>query len=191
MLAVAGLLVTYVVEGVKRTRDVSPVAAPRPTPTASAGHGSGVGSGRAGTVPHPSLSSPAQPTPASSPSFDPRTSSYTIPNTVLFALNSATLLPDARNALDQVVQGVLHDQRYGKITVTGYTDSSGGLALNLSLSQRRARAVAVYLESKLGHARFRFASVGLGPANPRAANDTPEHMALNRRVEIKVPQPKT
>ena len=55
----------------------------------------------------------------------------------------------------------------------------------------RARAVAVYLNSKLDNVRFRLAYVGRGPANPRAANDTPEHMALNRRVEIKVPQPQT
>jgi outer membrane protein OmpA-like peptidoglycan-associated protein len=193
MLAVAGLLVTYVVQGVRRTRDVPAAAAqgPKPTatPTSAVGHARGAGPGPAGAVPPQSSSSSAPAsTPAATPTFDPKTSSYTIPNTVLFAVNSATLLPDARNALEQVVEGVLHDKRYGRITVTGYTDSSGGLALNLQLSQQRAKAVALYLEGKLDR-HFQLAYVGRGPANPRAANDTPEHMALNRRVEIKVPRP--
>jgi outer membrane protein OmpA-like peptidoglycan-associated protein len=188
MLVVAAALVTYVVVGVNRSRDVRAAAAgrakPGATPTTAPGHARGAG----GSAPasRSSSSSAPEPTPSATPSFDPRTSSYTIPNTVLFALNSATLLPDARNALDQVVEGVVHEKRYGRIIVTGYTDSSGGLALNLSLSDRRAKAVAVYLNDKLDD-HFELAYVGLGPENPRAPNDSPEHMALNRRVEIKVP----
>jgi outer membrane protein OmpA-like peptidoglycan-associated protein len=186
MLTAAGLLVTYVVQGVKRTKDVAAAAS---TPAASSTPGTGPARGTGTPAASSSASSAPTPTPSATPSFDPRTSSYTIPNTVLFALNSARLLPDARNALDQVVEGVLHDKRYGRIIVTGYTDSSGGLALNLSLSEQRAKAVAVYLQGKLDD-HFVLAYVGLGPENPRAPNDSPEHMALNRRVEIKVPAPR-
>jgi outer membrane protein OmpA-like peptidoglycan-associated protein len=184
MLVAAALLVTYVVVGVRNKKEPVAVSTPKPTPTARA-HPRSSASGQRQTT--PSRSSAPQPTPSATPSFDPKTSSYTIPNTVLFALNSAELLPESRSALDKVVEGVVHDKRYGRITVTGYTDSSGGRAFNIALSKRRAKAVAVYLQSKLD-TRFQLAYVGLGPDNPRASNDTPEHMALNRRVEIKVPK---
>ena len=60
---------------------------------------------------------------------------------ILFAIGSSQLNPKARDLL-KAMAGVL--KRYGSthINVDGYTDTAGGAALNLRLSEQRARAVA-------------------------------------------------
>ncbi|MGZ4612702.1 MAG: OmpA family protein [Kineosporiaceae bacterium] len=189
MLAVAVGLVSFVVQGVRDKGGSLAQATTRQSASTAASVPVTRGAGSSRPKPsHAAATSASPTTPAPQPSFDPKTSSYTIPSTVLFALGSSTLLPDAQQTLDQVVEGVVHDKRYGSIVVTGYTDSSGGPALNLRLSKARAQAVADYLIGKLDPALFTVASDGQGPAHPRVPNDTPEHKALNRRVEIKVPK---
>ncbi|HVN12176.1 MAG TPA: OmpA family protein [Kineosporiaceae bacterium] len=188
MLVIAVGLVGYVVLGVKGTHIQLAGAEPKQSASTAPSVPPTRGRGSKPSPKPPAVTTASQKAPAPAPSFDPNTSSYTIPNTVLFALGSATLLPDARQTLDQVVQGVEQDKRYGQIVVTGYTDSSGGRAINFELSKQRAGAVAEYLQGKLDLARFSVTFDGLGPDYPRAPNDTAEHRALNRRVEIKVPK---
>ncbi|MBI3213357.1 MAG: OmpA family protein [Mycobacterium sp.] len=72
-----------------------------------------------------------------------------------------------------------------KIAVSGYTDNSGSDAINLPLSQNRAKAVAGFLVSQ-GIPAGNVTSQGFGSANPVAGNDTPEGRIKNRRVEITV-----
>lgn len=67
--------------------------------------------------------------------------------------------------------------------VIGHTDSTGSDTYNLGLSNERARSVALYLESR-GVAMQRISTEGRGETEPRFDNDTAEHRALNRRVEI-------
>jgi outer membrane protein OmpA-like peptidoglycan-associated protein len=71
------------------------------------------------------------------------------------------------------------------LSVEGNTDNAGDPTMNQTLSQNRAQAVVDYLASK-GIDKGRLQAVGNGPNNPIAANDTPAHMALNRRVEFHV-----
>jgi outer membrane protein OmpA-like peptidoglycan-associated protein len=68
-------------------------------------------------------------------------------------------------------------------TIVGYTDNSGSDAYNLALSERRAKAVAAYLESK-GIAPGRIVASGAGESQPIADNATPEGRAQNRRVVL-------
>ena len=56
---------------------------------------------------------------------------------------------------------------------------------NQRLSQRRARAVADYLQRHFGVAAARLVPRGYGESMPLAGNDTPEGRQQNRRVVFK------
>ncbi|MGB8150025.1 MAG: OmpA family protein, partial [Candidatus Cybelea sp.] len=66
----------------------------------------------------------------------------------------------------------------------GHTDSDGGAAYNLALSQRRAQAVVDDLTKRYGIARSRMIAKGYGLTKPIASNATDGGKALNRRVEL-------
>ena len=68
--------------------------------------------------------------------------------------------------------------------VSGYTDSTGSMEYNQTLSRSRAAAVAAYLQGQ-GVAAKRFEIIGMGPSNPIASNDTAAGRAQNRRVEVR------
>jgi len=70
-----------------------------------------------------------------------------------------------------------------KIDVNGYCDAVGSVAYNLKLSQRRAEAVANYLEEQ-GVAADRLMPQGFGKTDFVATNATAEGRAQNRRVEL-------
>lgn len=70
-----------------------------------------------------------------------------------------------------------------KILLIGHTDDTGNSRLNADLSERRARAVAAYME-KRGIPQASLYFQGAGEAYPVADNNTEEGRAQNRRVEI-------
>ncbi|WP_157382542.1 OmpA family protein, partial [Burkholderia ubonensis] len=126
----------------------------------------------------------AAPAPASSPAAaaPAPVEHVNLAGDALFASGLATLTPTARASLDALLarQG---NAAFARVSVTGYTDSVGGDASNLALSQRRAQAVAGYLKSHGLNART-VAVTGRGSADPVASNATAEGRASNRRVEI-------
>jgi parallel beta-helix repeat protein len=77
-------------------------------------------------------------------------------------------------------------RRYPNATVLieGYTDNIGSPSYNLQLSQRRAEKAKEYLVLIEGIAPNRIVARGRGATNFLYPNDTEEHRALNRRVEI-------
>jgi len=103
---------------------------------------------------------------------------------VTFAVDSTTISPSFRAALDEVAGSL---QRYPNslVDVMGHTDSTGSDSYNLDLSRRRAEAVANHLVSR-NVSRARIATIGYGEQYPRADNTTAEGRALNRRVEIRI-----
>lgn len=106
----------------------------------------------------------------------------TMSQDILFATDSATLRPDLRRDLQAIAANL---QRYpdSAIFVTGHTDSTGAMAYNQSLSERRADSVAaVLIES--GVSSRRIVTRGAGQTQPVASNDTAAGRAQNRRVEI-------
>lgn len=109
-----------------------------------------------------------------------------IPSGVNFAYNSATVAPQFQRTLDQVAS-VLSDPQNDRtfIDVYGHTDSTGSDDYNQALSERRAAAVALYLESR-GVLAARVATRGFGKTQPVASNETEQGRAANRRVEIKI-----
>ena len=72
-----------------------------------------------------------------------------------------------------------------KVEVGGHTDTVGDEQDNRELSQRRADAVARYLQRE-GVARERLSAVGYGAARPKAPNDDESGRAENRGVEFVV-----
>ena len=103
---------------------------------------------------------------------------------VTFAVDSTTISPSFRAALDEVAASL---QKYPNslVDVMGHTDSTGSDAYNLDLSRRRAESVANYLTSR-GVSRARLETIGYGEQYPRADNTTEQGRALNRRVEIRI-----
>ncbi|MGD8977460.1 MAG: OmpA family protein [Gammaproteobacteria bacterium] len=105
-----------------------------------------------------------------------------MPGNVTFDTNSSDINSSFYPVLDSVAIVV---NKYEKtyVDVIGFTDSTGTMAINQPLSERRAGSVASYLESQQVLPQ-RLVVTGRGPSNPVASNDTPEGRALNRRVEI-------
>ena len=112
----------------------------------------------------------------------------TLNGSVLFASAKYDLLPAATNKLQNVADVLSKQDKESKITVQGFTDSTGSQSFNETLSQHRAESVRTYLVSH-GIASDRVTAQGMGPANPVADNATAEGRADNRRVEIVVSPP--
>jgi chemotaxis protein MotB len=76
------------------------------------------------------------------------------------------------------------------VRVDGHTDStpidSPRYPTNWELSAARAVTVTRYLSESAGLPAARFTAAGYGEYRPLAPNDTREHRAQNRRVEIHI-----
>ncbi|WP_457597355.1 OmpA family protein [Hydrogenimonas sp.] len=100
---------------------------------------------------------------------------------MMFATDQATPTPEAQEKIRRLVE-VLKHYPSTIVQVVGHTDSRGSYDYNLKLSQRRAWNVAEMLK-RLGVKNPIYAR-GCSFSKPLVPNDTPEHMAMNRRVEI-------
>lgn len=103
---------------------------------------------------------------------------------IAFETDSARLRPESSPVLNEVVALVKRCPG-ARIEVLGHTDSLGDAALNVTLSQQRALAVADYLIGRGVDAR-RIAARGLGETRPIATNRTRRGRAMNRRIEFAV-----
>lgn len=105
-----------------------------------------------------------------------------MPGNVTFATDSSDLSPAFFDVLNSVGK-VLAEFEQTVVEVAGHTDSTGSNEYNQSLSERRARSVASYLQSQ-GVIRDRLITVGMGETRPVSDNGTSGGRQLNRRVEI-------
>ena len=103
-------------------------------------------------------------------------------NDILFAIGSSELNPKARDLL-KAMASVLKRYSSTHIDVDGYTDTAGGAALNLRLSQQRAKVVADVLLAE-GVAAPRISTKGFGESFPRVPTRDGVNEPRNRRVEI-------
>ena len=106
----------------------------------------------------------------------------TMPQDILFALDSAAVRSDLRRDLG-VVAGNLRAYPNSTISIEGHTDNTGSASYNQALSQRRANAVADILVNN-GVPPARLYAVGRGENEPVASNLSATGRAQNRRVEI-------
>lgn len=106
----------------------------------------------------------------------------------MFDFDESDIRPDFEPVLDTVAARLTECPDV-HITVEGHTDSRGSEAYNQTLSERRAAAVAGYLETQ-GVAAARLDSVGMGEGVPVEPNqnpdgsDNPDGRAMNRRVVL-------
>ena len=105
-----------------------------------------------------------------------------MPGNITFAVDSADINGDFFPVLDSVTL-VVNEYDKTLIEIMGHTDSTGSESYNQGLSERRAKSVANYFQSR-DVELLRLGSYGYGENYPVANNDTKEGRALNRRVEI-------
>ncbi len=107
---------------------------------------------------------------------------------VFFPPNEANLQRESRGDLARVGEFLLANPSI-TVEIAGHTDNSGDSKAALSLSRERAQAVKSYLVgNRIPTDRIKV--VGYGATQPIAANDTEEGRAMNRRVEMRIIQPK-
>ncbi|HSN57700.1 MAG TPA: OmpA family protein, partial [Candidatus Sulfomarinibacteraceae bacterium] len=111
------------------------------------------------------------------------TDGWSVEGKVLFALNKATLTPEAMDLLGRVAAFLQKNPRY-VVEIQGHTDSTGPMDWNMRLSEMRAAAVKENLVQR-GVDAGRLTTRGFGPNEPIAPNNTAEGRAKNRRVDFK------
>ena len=103
---------------------------------------------------------------------------------VEFDFDSAAIRPEYNAPLDNLGRALNGPLSDAVLKIIGHTDSIGTEAYNQKLSERRARAVAAYLQSHWGISPKRLRTEGHGEREPIAGNDTAEGRQRNRRVQF-------
>lgn len=104
---------------------------------------------------------------------------------VTFAFDKSALTASDKKQLDTLADQLGSARGY-ILQLTGGTDSVGDAQYNYQLSQRRADAVANYLQTKYNIPPHKFYLVGIGKDQQVATDKTAAGRAKNRRVEIKL-----
>lgn len=108
-----------------------------------------------------------------------------IPAALTFDSNSAVVRPQFDASLREIARTV-KTRPEAFVDVFAHSDMSGSDKLNLTLSDKRATAVATYLSGH-GVAKARIASKGFGKSMPLHNPEASESdKAANRRVEIRL-----
>ena len=103
---------------------------------------------------------------------------------VLFDFNRATLKPGAKLRLAKV-SGIILAYPDLKLEIDGFTDNKGTPEYNMTLSDKRAKAVQGFLVGQ-GVSPDAVNTKGFGESNPVASNATAAGRQQNRRVELVV-----
>jgi outer membrane protein OmpA-like peptidoglycan-associated protein len=103
---------------------------------------------------------------------------------ITFETNSAELNEESFQELDRLVELMKKNPNI-KVEISAHTDDVGSEAYNMKLSLRRAQAVVNYLKEH-GIPEGRMIARGYGETRPLVPNDSEEHRAMNRRVELRI-----
>lgn len=101
---------------------------------------------------------------------------------IYFDSDKADIKPESRPQLDEMA-ALLKNNAGLKVFIVGHTDNQGKLDYNLSLSQRRAEAVAKALAQQ-GIPAQRMLAKGVANLAPVSSNASEDGRAKNRRVEL-------
>lgn len=111
------------------------------------------------------------------------------PITINFNTGQFALSENAKTIIDLQLADIAKTFANLRVRIEGNTDNTGGRAMNVELSKKRAQSVADYLVNTYGMNRNRFIIVGNGPDNPVAgceSNATEDCRAKNRRTEFQL-----
>ncbi len=131
-----------------------------------------------------SLPSPVPPPVPASAVLKKKIDELLMGTTMMFRINSATLLPEGKAVLNGVAT-ILQEDPTAAFEVGGHTDNVGPEPTNRVLSEQRAKAVVDYLISK-GIVADRLASKGYGASRPITENSTEEGRQQNRQIEFSI-----
>ena len=109
------------------------------------------------------------------------------PVTINFESGQSELSVNAKTIIDLQFAETAKTFGNSKVRIEGNTDNVGSKGSNVVLSEKRARAVAKYLQSEYGMDPNKFVIVGNGPDKPVTGcetNATPECKAKNRRTDF-------
>lgn len=102
---------------------------------------------------------------------------------ILFAFDSAEILPEARPALDELGKALSDPKlKGGTFLIAGHTDAKGSDEYNLALSQRRAEAIKAFLVETYAVDDGRLSVIGFGEEQLKNRDDP--FADENRRVQI-------
>ena len=105
---------------------------------------------------------------------------------IYFDTNKAVIKPASKPTLEQIAK-LLQSKPKLSVYIVGHTDDQGTYAYNMTLSRKRAAAVATALINSYHVARSRLHTAGVGFLSPVGSNATEAGRALNRRVELVEP----
>lgn len=113
-------------------------------------------------------------------------STVTVSAKTLFDFDKFTLKAEGKQELDRIAAEILASKEWDRINVVGHTDHVGSDKYNQTLSEKRAKAVAVYLVSR-GIPKEKVTEEGRGKREllPREPGESTKNWdARCRRVEI-------
>jgi outer membrane protein OmpA-like peptidoglycan-associated protein len=105
-------------------------------------------------------------------------------NNVFFDFDKFVLKEESFPELDRIVD-MMKEKQTMSVEIIGHTDSVGDSSYNMTLSRKRAGAVAQYLQQK-GVSKKRLNVTYFGESKPIESNETAEGRKKNRRVEFKI-----
>lgn len=103
-----------------------------------------------------------------------------------FPTGVSTLDDNAKSVIDRDFVPIARAFGNSRVRIEGNTDNVGSVQSNVSLSKKRAQAVASYLTREYGMDPDRFIIIGNGPNKPIANNSSPSGRALNRRTDFEL-----
>ena len=126
--------------------------------------------------------------PVNEPVNEPVNQKATVPPDALkpvhFGFDDVSVSQEARNTLQPLINYLLGNPE-ARVTLTGHTDNIGNAEYNQLLSERRARAVELFLLQQ-GIDKKMIRLLGMGEKRPVRSNDKPAGRKSNRRVSIVV-----
>ena len=125
---------------------------------------------------------------AALPVNEPVNQKATVPPDALqpvhFGFDDVSVSQESRNTLQPLIDYLLGNPE-ARVTLTGHTDNIGNAEYNQLLSERRARAVELFLLQQ-GIDKKMIRLLGMGEKRPVRSNDKPAGRKSNRRVSIVV-----
>ena len=100
-----------------------------------------------------------------------------------FPVGKDIIMPNNYALLSQVRKAI---RTFGEpqVVIEGHTDSTGSAAINSQLSKYRAESVRKYFIASGSLAEDQVTAIGYGSERPLVPNDTSEHRAINRRIDV-------
>jgi OOP family OmpA-OmpF porin len=143
-------------------------------------------------TPPPPPPPPPPPEPVAPKRVELRDNKIVFNEKIQFAYNDSTILEASYDLLNEIAKVIKENPHVKKIEIEGHASSEGSDKHNLSLSDKRAKAVMAYLVDKAGISPDRLTAKGYGETRLLTPEEGLEGDALeaarekNRRVEFTV-----